>query len=67
MIYAKNTAGCCLRTHNYTSGSGTTSYTGLAEVEPGVVLLAYDKIGAGRVGAIQKVYSMRIFMGATNE
>ena len=51
----------------YTSGSGTTSYTGLAEVEPGVVLLAYDKIGAGRVGAIQKVYSMRIFMGATNE
>ena len=38
----------------------TTAYTGLAEVEPGVVLLAYDKIGAGRVGALQKVYSMRI-------
>ncbi len=44
------------------SSSGTTSYTGLAEVEPNVVLLAYDKIGAGRVGAVQKVYSMRISM-----
>ena len=46
------------------SSSGTTSYTGLAEVEPNVVVLAYDKIGAGRVGAAQKGYSMRISMGA---
>jgi hypothetical protein len=42
-------------------GTGTTSYTGIAEVEPGVVLLAYDKTsGAGRSGDIQKVYSVRI-------
>ena len=42
-------------------GTGTTSYTGIAEVEPGVVLLAYDKTsGAGRSGAVQKVYSVRI-------
>jgi hypothetical protein len=42
-------------------GTGTTSYTGIAEVEPGVALLAYDKTsGAGRAGAVQKVYSMRI-------
>ena len=30
----------------WTKADGTTSYTGIAEVEPGVVLLAYDKIGA---------------------
>ena len=47
-------------TDQYTKNSGTTSYTGVAEVEPGVVLLAYDKIGANRKGAVQKVYSMRI-------
>ena len=42
-------------------GTGTTSYTGIAEVEPGVVLLAYDKTsGAGRSGDVQKVYSLRI-------
>ena len=42
-------------------GTGTTSYTGIAEVEPGVVLLAYDKTsGSGRSGDVQKVYSMRI-------
>jgi len=42
-------------------GTGTTSYTGIAEVEPGVVLLAYDKTsGTGRSGAVQKVYSVRI-------
>ena len=41
--------------------SGTTSYTGLAEVEPGVALLVYDKTsGSGRSGAVQKVYSVRI-------
>ena len=42
-------------------GSGTTSYTGITEVEPGVILLAYDKTsGSGRAGAVQKVYSVRI-------
>jgi hypothetical protein len=42
-------------------GTGTTSYTGIAEVEPNVVLLAYDKTsGAGRSGDVQKVYSVRI-------
>lgn len=42
-------------------GTGTTSYTGIAQVEPGVVLLAYDKTsGAGRSGDVQKVYSVRI-------
>ena len=46
-------------------GTGTTSYTGMAEVEPGVVLLAYDKrSGAGRSGKVQKVYSMRITVTA---
>ena len=46
-------------------GTGTTSYTGMAEVEPGVVLLAYDKTsGAGRSGSVQKVYSMRITVAA---
>ena len=49
-------------TPSYTRQAGihgsTTSYTGLAEAEPGVVLLAYDKTGA--VGDIQRVYSMRI-------
>jgi hypothetical protein len=42
-------------------GTGTTSYTGIAEVAPGVVLLAYDKTsGAGRSGDLQKIYSVRI-------
>jgi hypothetical protein len=42
-------------------GTGTTSYTGIAEVAAGVVLLAYDKTsGAGRSGDLQKVYSVRI-------
>jgi hypothetical protein len=37
----------------------------MAEVEPGVVLLAYDKTsGAGRSGKVQKVYSMRITVTA---
>ena len=45
--------------------SGTTSYTGIAEVEPGVALLAYDKTsGSGRSGDIQKVYSVRITVTA---
>ena len=46
----------------FTNESATTSYTGIAEVEPGVVLLAYDKIGAERVqnSSVEKVYSMRI-------
>jgi hypothetical protein len=44
----------------YTNGSSTTSYTGIAEVEPGVVLLAYDKLGSGGDAAIQSVYAMRI-------
>jgi hypothetical protein len=44
----------------FTAADGTTSYTGIAEPEPGVVLLAYDKIGKNRVGAVQKVYSVRI-------
>ena len=42
-------------------GSVTTSYTGIAELEPGVVILTYDKRGGrGRTGDVQKVYSMRI-------
>jgi hypothetical protein len=42
-------------------GTGTTSDTGIAEVEYGVVLLAYDKTsGSGRSGDVQKVYSLRI-------
>merc|ERR1719498_1319288 len=42
-------------------GTGSTEYTGIAEVEPGVVLLAYDKTsGSGRSGDVQKVYSVRI-------
>jgi hypothetical protein len=43
--------------------SGTTSYTGISEVEPGIVLLAYDKVGANRHGDVQKVYSVRIKVG----
>jgi hypothetical protein len=36
-------------------------HAGIAEVEPGVVLLAYDKTsGSGRSGDVQKVYSVRI-------
>ena len=35
------------------------------QVEPGVVLLAYDKTsGSGRSGAVQKVYSVRITVDA---
>jgi hypothetical protein len=46
-------------------GDGSTEYTGIAEVESGVVLLAYDKTsGAGRSGNVQKVYSVRIKVGA---
>ena len=41
-------------------GSSNISAPGIAEPEPGVVLLAYDKIGKNRVGNIQKVYSVRI-------
>ena len=44
----------------YTNGSSTTSYTGIAEVEPGVLLLAYDKLGSGGAVAIQSVYAVRI-------
>jgi hypothetical protein len=44
----------------FTNESETTSYTGLAEVEPGVVLLAYDKVGAARRGDLQKVFSVRV-------
>ena len=46
----------------WTSADWTTSYTGLAEVEPGVCLLAYDKIGSNRIGSVvvQKVFSVRI-------
>jgi hypothetical protein len=44
----------------FTNESETTSYTGLAEVEPGVVLLAYDKVGAARRGNLQKVFSVRV-------
>ena len=47
----------------YTNASGTTSYTGIAEVEPGVVLLTYDKTGADRTGNIQKVFAVRITVG----
>jgi hypothetical protein len=46
------------------TSSGTTSYTGIAEVDPGVVLLAYDKIGADRKGDVDKVYAMRITVAA---
>ena len=49
----------------WTEADGTTSYTGIAEAEPGVVLLAYDKIGKNRVGNIQKVYSVRIAVNAS--
>lgn len=46
-----------------THGSVTTSYTGIAEVEPGVVLLSYDKRGGrGQSSDVQKVYSMRIMV-----
>lgn len=44
----------------FETSSETTSYTGMAEAEPGVVLLSYDKIGARRVGDVQRVYSVRI-------
>jgi hypothetical protein len=44
-------------------GTGTTSYTGIAEVEPGVVLLSYDKLSGSGRGAVQKVYSVRIAVG----
>eukprot|EP00040_Diaphanoeca_grandis_P008497 m.45433 g.45433 ORF g.45433 m.45433 type:complete len:420 (+) comp19966_c0_seq1:269-1528(+) len=40
----------------YTATTKTTSYTGVAEVEPGIVLVAYDKID----GAEYKAYSVRI-------
>ena len=49
----------------WTEADGTTSYTGIAEPEPGVVLLAYDKIGKNRVGNIQKVYSVRIAVSSS--
>lgn len=49
----------------FTKDSGTTSYTGLAEVEPGVVLLSYDKIGADRKGDLQGVYSVRVAVAPT--
>lgn len=51
---------------NAAHGTGTTSYTGIAEVEPDVVLLAYDKTsGSGRSGDVQKVYSVRIKVGSS--
>ena len=41
--------------------NATTSYTGIVEVEPGTVLLAYDKIsGIYAGGDLQKVFSVRI-------
>ena len=46
------------------NSSGTTAYTGIAEVEPGVVLLAYDKIGKHRAGGLNQVFSVRVRVGA---
>eukprot|EP01079_Euglenida_sp_SAG-EU17-18_P008878 gene8877-224_t len=47
----------------YTAGhDSTTSYTGIAEVEPGMVLLSYDKWDGGGWPAspVQKVYNVLI-------
>ena len=44
----------------FTSSSGTTSYAAVAETEPGVLYVAYDKTGADREGDVQKIYSVRI-------
>merc|ERR1712113_1151620 len=38
----------------------TTSYTGLTEVEPGVLLLAYDRRHQGALAHRDDVFSMRI-------
>ena len=41
--------------YRYLTNHSTTSYTGLVEVEPGVLLLTYDK-----QGATQEVFAVRI-------
>ena len=42
-------------------GSVTTSYTGIAELEPGVVILTYDKRGGrGRTGDVQNMYEVTL-------
>ena len=46
----------------YGRGFGTSGYIGVAEVQPNVVLLAYDQLPVGKVGTAgpQQVYSMRV-------
>jgi hypothetical protein len=50
--------------------SGTTSYTGVAEVAPGVMLLTYDRVAQnatrkGNVGlaGLQQVFAMQVTVG----
>ena len=55
-----------LLSERFTNHSGTTGYTGLVEVEPGVLLLAYDRLEAGTArsvpnrGDFGQVYTMRV-------
>jgi hypothetical protein len=48
----------------YTNISASTAYTGVAEVEPGVLLLAYDHYiieqPSTLVGDVMQVFAMRI-------
>ena len=48
----------------YGKSFGTSGYTGVAEVEPGVLLIAYDQLPVGAVGSPgpQRVYSIRANM-----
>jgi hypothetical protein len=44
-------------------GTGTSGYTGIAEMEPNVLLIAYDQLPVGEVGTVagaQRVYSTRV-------
>ena len=46
----------------YGKNFGTSGYTGVAEPEPGVLLIAYDQLPVGAVGAqgLERVYSIRV-------
>jgi hypothetical protein len=51
-------------TDPYGKTSGTSGYTGVAEAEPGILLVAYDQLPVGPVGTpgTQRVYSMSLNM-----
>jgi hypothetical protein len=61
-VIAEHNKGAVLAPYKYNISLPeiTTSYTGIAELEDGKVLLTYDKVGTHRTGPISQVFNMQI-------